>query len=198
MEEINRGAEAILYKDGDKVVKVRPVKDYRITEIDTKLRLLRTRKETNIMKTLSHEGINIPNVFSSDDKKSTIVMDFISGPKLRDVFDKNPDVLSRQFGEIVGKIHSLDIVHGDLTTSNMIVHNNELVLIDFGLSAVSRRIEDKAVDLRVLERSIESRHHEHLSAFSKVLAGYKKTNPGADAVLKQFEKVQMRGRNKQK
>jgi len=196
MEEINRGAEAILYKDKETVVKARPAKDYRIAEIDSKLRLFRTRKEANVMRTLIESGVHVPNILSVDDKKSTIIMDFVSGPKLRDVFDSNPDVLATKFGEIVGKLHSLDIVHGDLTTSNMIVSNNELVLIDFGLSAVSKRIEDKAVDLRVLERSLESRHHEHFDAFSKVLKGYKKTNSNADKVLKQFEKVQLRGRNK--
>ena len=58
-------------------------------------------------------------------------------------------------------MHEAKIVHGDLTTSNMLLRNsqpNHLVMIDFGLSYTTSLAEDMAVDLYVLERAILSTH----------------------------------------
>ena len=60
-------------------------------------------------------------------------------------------------------MHAIDVIHGDLTTSNMLLRSTSppsIVLIDFGLSYVSSLVEDKAVDLYVLERALASTHPE--------------------------------------
>ncbi len=58
-------------------------------------------------------------------------------------------------------MHEAGVVHGDLTTSNIMIKNDEnhsIVFIDFGLASTQPNIEDKAVDLYVLERAFISTH----------------------------------------
>jgi len=199
MEELHRGAEAILYRDGDELIKIRPLKDFRWADIDTRLRTTRTRREAKILNTLAKNNIPVPKLLHVDEPRSQINMEFIEGHKLCNILDQDPRTLGFKFGGMVGRIHALDVIHGDLTTSNAIVRNNELVMIDFGLSFVSRRIEDKAVDLRVLERALASRHYDNVEeCFTAVLEGYRRANPEHEQVLNQFETVQSRGRNKRK
>jgi Kae1-associated kinase Bud32 len=76
--------------------------------------------------------------------------------------------LAKQIGQAVGKLHGLNIVHGDLTTSNMILkEGKDLVMIDYGLSGMSSSVEDKAVDLYVLSRAISSTH-PHLTTLVRI------------------------------
>jgi TP53 regulating kinase-like protein len=98
-------------------------------------------------------------------------------------------------GENIAVLHQNDIIHGDLTTSNMILKNNKIYFIDFGLGFQSARIEDKAVDLHLLRQALESKHFKHWQTlFDAVLLGYKKL--GNEAVLLQLKKVESRGRYK--
>jgi len=192
---IAQGAEAILRKEGNTVVKDRVIKSYRIKELDDKLRKTRTRREAKILEKLQQINFPAPKIQSSDDKKMQIVMEFIEGKKVKEVINKE---LSREIGRKVGILHSKDIIHGDLTTSNMIL-SNEIKFIDFGLSNVSIKTEDKAVDLHLLAQALESAHHEiHEECFAAVIEGYKEGNPKANEVLERLEKVEKRGRNKKK
>ncbi|KAI8325929.1 TKL family protein kinase [Martensiomyces pterosporus] len=101
-------------------------------------------------------------------------------------------------GRILLKMHSANIVHGDLTTSNMIVDKaGEIVLIDFGLSHISPSVEDKAVDLYVLERAFVSTHPNSEQLFACVLEAYSgKDDQAAIAVLKRLDEVRQRGRKR--
>ena len=59
--------------------------------------------------------------------------------------------LAVNMGQILAKLHNVGMLHGDLTTSNMMIQSNgSLVLIDFGLARVSSNPEELAVDLYVL------------------------------------------------
>lgn len=195
---IGQGAEAILYKEGDTVLKDRISKDYRVKEIDDSLRKARTRREAKVIAKLAEIGIPGPKLIEMDDKNMRISMSFISGDKLRDVLHKNPVEWSKEIGRKVAKLHANDIIHADLTTSNMIL-SNEIYFIDFGLSFISKKIEDKAVDLHLLDRALESKHHEiHAECWNAVLEGYKAEYADAAEVLKRLEKVELRGRNKNK
>ena len=201
MKPIAQGAEAILYKDRGTIIKERLSKAYRLPHLDESLRQFRTRREAKILQKLEELNFPAPHLRDFSDKRMSIVMDFVPGEKLRDVLAENDDyeVLAQEIGEKVGRLHQNDIVHGDLTTSNMIQHGEtgELMLIDFGLSSFSDKIEDKAVDLHLLDRALESKHHEkYPGIFDKVLEGYRKSNPEAAEVLKRFAQVQRRGRNK--
>ncbi len=207
MIKLAQGAEAVIFREGDKVIKERLSKGYRIPEIDESLRKFRTRREAKVLQRLEEMEFPAPHLQEFSDKSMSITMDFIPGRKLRDVLlggdetEDNYQQLAQEFGQKVGRLHAEDIIHGDLTTSNMIVHQltGELNFIDFGLSSFSEKIEDKAVDLFLLDRSLESKHYLfYPEIFDRVVEGYKETNPEAEEVLKRFEEVCKRGRNKKK
>lgn len=106
--------------------------------------------------------------------------------------------LARAMGTCIGKLHQNNIVHGDLTTSNFMVRKNGggLVAIDFGLSFVSTLVEDKAVDLYVLERAFTSLHPFTEWMFQLLIESYKNENPNSAQVLKRLDAVRLRGRKK--
>ncbi len=198
---IAQGAEAILIKQKNILVKDRVCKGYRNKIIDKTLRKKRTRSEAKIIAKASLV-IDVPKILKIDEDKSRIEMEFLSGEKLSEYLDEMPHdkalEICKKIGENVAKLHDIDIIHGDLTTSNMILQGEKVFFIDFGLSFHSQRIEDKAVDLHLLRQAFESKHFRHWKDFfNSVLQGYshyKKHNE----VLKQLEKVELRGRYKHK
>lgn len=106
----------------------------------------------------------------------------------------------RKLGEIIGRLHKNNFFHGDLTTSNVLLRNGDpdrIVMIDFGLSYVNGTTEDLGVDLYVLERAIKSTHMELEYVFEEILEGYKLfMNESAQAVLRKFEEIRLRGRKR--
>jgi len=196
MNKIGEGAEAIIKSDGETVVKERVSKLYRIPQIDNKLRKSRTRREGKVIKKLNEINFPAPQLKLVDDSEMIIKMEHINGDKLRDVLYKDPLKLGRELGQKVGLLHNKDIVHGDLTTSNMILAN-EIKFIDFGLSMFSKKVEDKAVDLHLLRQALESKHHTVWEeCFKEVLKGYHETNDNSKEIMTRLEKVEKRGRNK--
>ena len=203
MIKIAQGAEAVLFKDRGEVIKERLSKNYRLPQIDEALRKFLTRREAKVLSKLEEMDFPAPHLKDFSDKRMSIIMDFIPGEMLRDVLAEGDDYqkLALEVGERVGKLHLKNIVHGDLTTSNMIVHkeNKTLHLIDFGLSFFSEKIEDKAVDLHLLDRALESKHYKmYPEIFEKVIEGYESIYPDAKHVLERFKAVNSRGRNKNK
>jgi len=196
---IQQGAEAIILKEKNKVIKRRVKKSYRIPQLDEKIRKLRTRSETKLLKKAS-EIISIPKIEKSDEKLKEIVMDFIDGKKLSDNLDKFPKTkqleICEKIGRSVAKLHSKDIIHGDLTTSNMILKEKKIYFIDFGLGFISHKYEDKAVDLHLLRQALEAKHFKHWQdLFEKVLKGYKEYKE-FKIVLERLKAVEKRGRYK--
>ncbi|MBI4980450.1 Kae1-associated serine/threonine protein kinase [Candidatus Woesearchaeota archaeon] len=203
MLKIAQGAEAVLYQDGNQVIKERLSKGYRIPEIDEALRKFRTRREAKILQRLDEIKFPAPHLQEFSDKRMSITMDFIPGEKLRDVLEKGDEYqgLAKELGMKIGQLHAQNIIHGDLTTSNMLVapETRELSFIDFGLSVFSDKVEDKAVDLFLLDRALESKHYQlYPQVFEEVLKGYKESYPEAGAVLDRFNAVMKRGRNKKR
>ncbi len=198
---IARGAEAVLIQDDGVLVKRRIQKNYRLKEIDDKLRKLRMRSEAKIIEKL-YGRINVPKVLKADDKNKEITMQFIDGKKLSEhlgsfSLEKQKEVC-REIGKEISKIHDAGIIHGDLTTSNMILHSDNVFFIDFGLGFHSSRIEDKAVDLHLMRQALESRHYQRWQQlFEAVLEGYKESK-NSSSVLQQLKKVEARGRYKGK
>lgn len=193
---IGKGAEAELYLEKGVVIKKRIKKNYRIAEIDIPLRKTRTRRESTILKKMPKEILS-PEFINMDDKNMEIKMSFIKGEKVRDILDTNLN-LCEEIGEKIAIMHNSGIIHGDLTTSNMIF-NKHVYFIDFGLSYFSEKVEDKAVDLHLIKQALESKHYKVFKkAFFLVLNGYKKKSKNFNEILKRFEKVESRGRNKTK
>jgi len=215
---IAQAAESIIIKDGNKIIKRRIKKGYRIPEIDEKLRKLRKRSERKIIEKLQNK-INVPEIIKVDEKNKEIDMSFIKGKKLSEDLDKlslkEQEKVCRNIGQEIGKMHDENIIHGDLTTSNMILVENKapnkqkdccpddsklsvnshflIFLIDFGLSFHSIKVEDKAVDIHLFRQALESKHFQHWEKlYSSFLEGY---NPkDKSSILKQLEEVESRGR----
>jgi Kae1-associated kinase Bud32 len=193
---IAQGAEARLEKIGTSVIKERFSKKYRLPIIDEKLRKSRTRREAKLLETMKVAQIPAPELISMCDSSMKIEMSFVDGKKVRDVLDKS---LAKEIGKLVGSLHQMDVIHADLTTSNMILKDDKIHIIDFGLSFVSPKLEDKAVDLRVMERALASSHHLiYNDCWPLILEGYKEMYGDAESVLTRLDEVQKRGRNKRK
>jgi Kae1-associated kinase Bud32 len=201
MKVLSRGAEAIIYEKNNKILKSRPEKSYRIKEIDSKLRKYRTRRESKLLEKLEKIDFQSPKLIDVSEERADIFMEKIDGKKLRDVINKkNFVVYCKKIGELIAILHNNNIVHNDLTTSNFIVgKNNKLYLIDFGLSFVSLKVEDKAVDLHLLKQALESKHYDIFEdAFKIILEEYSKKYKQAQDVLNRLKKVESRGRYKKK
>ncbi|MBN1503024.1 Kae1-associated serine/threonine protein kinase [Candidatus Woesearchaeota archaeon] len=197
MKLMARGAEAEIYEDTNKIIKKRVKKSYRIPALDEKLRKFRTRREAKVIQKLPDQ-IPKPMLIKLDDKNTALEIENIKGDKVRDVLDKNVK-LCKEIGRLLAVMHNSNIVHGDLTTSNMILSNGRIFFIDFGLSFFSDKIEDKAVDLHLLKRALESKHYKiYKKAFELVLEGYKEKSNDYENIIKRLEKVESRGRYKGK
>jgi len=195
---ITQGAEAIIYKINNKVVKDRISKKYRHPKLDLKLRKSRTKSEAKIMEKLKNI-INVPKILADPGAGRMIHMQFIKGKKLSEHLDllKNKYEIAEQIGQEIAKIHDFNIIHGDLTTSNMIYQEkeNKVYFIDFGLGFHSERIEDKAVDLHLIRQALEAKHFKYWEElFDFIIKGY--TSKDKEKILEQLKKVEARGRYK--
>lgn len=190
-----QGAEATIELLDGKVHKVRYPKSYRHENIDSTLRKGRTKRELKALKKAAELGVSVPEVYESNDMY-TIVMEELKGERLRDVaVDGHASSYFEQVGIMLASLHEAGLIHGDLTTSNILV-SDKVYFIDFGLSYFSDKIEDMAVDIHVFEEALESTHHECASLYyESFLNGYVK-NPQHHNILKRLDIVRARGRNK--
>ncbi|MBI4089565.1 MAG: Kae1-associated serine/threonine protein kinase [Candidatus Levybacteria bacterium] len=197
MKIIQRGAEAILYLEHNKIIKERIKKSYRIPEIDIEKRKYPTRREAKLLQEAS-KVIYVPRVFEMDDKNMKVIMEYIDGKRLKDIFDnlKNRREICLKIGNSIARLHDNDIIHSDLTTSNMILKDDRVYFIDFGLGFISKKIEDKAVDLHLMKQALNSKHYNNSEeSFKLILEGYK-ASKNYNEVIKKLEKVESRGRYK--
>ena len=197
MKQLSQGAEAKIYLDKE-IIKDRFAKTYRIEEIDISLRKCRTRRETKVLDRLSQIDFPAPRLIDSDDKGMKIRMEYLNGKKVRDILEGSDyRKICKEVGRLIAMMHDNGIIHGDLTTSNMIF-TDKVNFIDFGLSYFSDKIEDKAVDLHLLRQALESKHYKIWEpCFKAALEGYEKSI-NAKETIKRLDKVEQRGRNKQK
>jgi TP53 regulating kinase-like protein len=169
IKQLSWGAESNLYLVtylGKKaVLKKRLVKPYMHHELSQRILRSRSVWEARIMYEANLVGVNSPFPLKVDAEKGEIVMSYVPGILYKTYLDrKGLDEKSRQMARdlayMVARLHNHDIIHGDLTTSNVIysASRKKVYIIDYGLSFKSNRAEDKAMDIRVLERSVESTH----------------------------------------
>ncbi len=193
-----QGAEALLIRKGDFVLKRRLRKSYRWPELDEKLRKTRTRKEIKLLEKAS-EFISVPRIKDFSQESCEITLEYIAGKKLADHFSALPTPLAicKQIGQNIAKLHDHGIIHGDLTTSNMIFFKGRVFFLDFGLGFFSVKEEDKAVDLHVLQEALKAKHYEHAQEYWRnILEGYS-LSKNAKAVIQRLEVIERRGRYKQ-
>lgn len=192
--ELGSGAEASIFRSDDVVYKVRSPKSYRHESIDVVLRKQRSRKEAKVLLTLNRLGVPAPTLIAIDEHNCSIQMSFLEGEKLRDVLEDHVAVC-KNIGAFIALMHSNNIVHGDLTTSNMIFQEGSIAFIDFGLSFSSTKIEDKAVDLHLFKQALASKHYTiDEEAWELFLEGYQLAE--RKEILARLAEVELRGRNK--
>ena len=179
------------------VLKYRYKKKYRNELIDKEFRKYRTRIEARILEKL-YNYINVPRLLYKNEENGIIVMEYIEGYNLAKYLEKlNYEEILYNIGKYIGLIHKNKIVHGDLTTGNMIYNNGKIFFIDFGLSFFSNRIEDYAVDLHLFKELFESNHWRISDKFSLILEGYKESfSEKYDEVFHRLKVVESRGRYK--
>ncbi|CAN1233135.1 EKC/KEOPS complex subunit bud32 [Linum perenne] len=188
---IKQGAEARVFESnfvGKRcVIKERFSKKYRHPTLDAKLTLKRLNAEARCMTKARRLGVTTPVLYAVDTVLHTLTFNYIDGTAVKDVLlefgsngvvEERLDDIAVQIGDAIAKLHDGGLIHGDLTTSNMLIRtgSNQLVLIDFGLSFTSTLPEDKAVDLYVLERALLSMHSSCGNVMDRILAAYRKSS----------------------
>jgi Kae1-associated kinase Bud32 len=200
VELIKKGAEAelyaIMYNGRPAVLKRRIPKRYRVPELDQHIRKTRTRREARLLERARRAGVHTPEVLHVDDKNMEIIMGRVEGTRLKEFLLSGGDYhIMRDVGHLVATLHCAGIIHGDLTTSNIILSNGEIYFIDFGLGAFSKSVEDRAVDLVCFEKSFLATHSDIFdAAWHEFLRGYEDSCPDAPSVFRRVETVKRRAR----
>jgi N6-L-threonylcarbamoyladenine synthase/protein kinase Bud32 len=187
-----RGAEAVITVTDNKAEKRRVSKRYRVPALDMRLITERTRAEARLIVAARKGGV--PTPIMSDITADTIIMEYVEGTLLTDNLSKKT---VQEAGRMVGKLHTEGMVHGDLTTSNMILRTSDggCVLIDFGLSLVTTEIEQRGVDIHVFFQTLESTAPERAESLKTAfIAGYMETFEGAADVIRREHEIGLRGR----
>ena len=203
MALIYRGAEAEIrtshYMGNTVVQKKRIPKSYRLQIIDSMLRSYRTKEEAKLMKESRLHGVPVPIIYDVDLENNVIIMEYLEGSRIKDILNNiNEDEranICKKIGKYIARLHNNDLIHGDITTSNMILVNERIHFIDFGLGEKNSEIEAKGVDLHVLMEALASAHSQHPKCFDYVLEGYKQElNTNSAPIIKKIEEIVKRGR----
>lgn len=218
MKLIKQGAEARIYVQQylgkPTIIKERFVKKYRHPSLDEYLTKERIKAECRAILKSRSVGVKTPTIYLADLRRRSIYMEYFENSvTVKDFIigghDDSLEALAESIGTQIAKMHSCNIVHGDLTTSNMLLVNNngsgdfatncfaalELVFIDFGLAQQEASPEDKGVDLYVLERALISAHEGAEVIFRNILEAYQKCSANED-VLRKYKEVKARGRKR--
>lgn len=213
---IKQGAEAKIYSTEffgkPAIVKERFAKKYRHPQLDENLSKERTKSEAKCLFRCRTIGGDTPalywvdtvtnRIYMEDVNPSITVKEYINSTPTQQGDGPGPTAtLAAKIGQTLGKMHSHDIIHGDLTTSNMLLRlpagSSSPVMIDFGLSYVDCSAEDKGVDLYVLEKALQSTHPGAETLFNIILSSYCKEYPkGSVDVVKKLDEVRLRGRKR--
>lgn len=201
MKLVKKGAEADIYvtiwNGLDSILKIRKKKDYRVHSLDMRIRTLRTIREAKMISETKSFGITTPLVYFVDEKKCEIYLQLIKGKLVRDLPLNKIIKMCTEIGRIVGTLHKNGIMHGDLTTSNFILSDRGLVVVDFGLSQKTDKVDDYAIDLRLFKEVLNSAHAQIVEdAWVSFVLGYRKIlgNMLTEKVLSHVSVIEKRGR----
>ncbi len=196
-----KGAEADIYQirwqNSRAILKIRKAKNYRNPSLDSKIRKQRTIKESQILSQAKSFGVPTPLVYFVNLKKTLIVMQEIPGKPVHDLPESKIIDLSTEIGKLVGILHKNGVMHGDLTTSNFILFQNTVFVIDFGLSQNTVKPEDHAVDLRLIKEILNSAHAKIIQpTWKNFLTGYKSVVGNANyiKITRLVSDIESRGR----
>jgi len=200
-----KGAEADVvlgdWQGLEAVFKVRKPLTYRLQVLDEAIRRHRTVHEAEMIHLAKKAGVASPFLYNVDIQSSTLAMQFVRGERVKDMVaslsSSELDRMFFEFGQNVAKLHRFGIMHGDLTTANVVRSGGRLVFVDFGLSVRTTRLEDHAVDLRLIKETLVGAHPDvSARALDALNRGYASVvGPARSrAVLKQLQNIERRGR----
>lgn len=203
---IKKGAEASLYltqwQNRKVIIKKRLPKKYRPPRLDEQIRTYRTIHEPQLIHAAKQAGVPTPLIYLVNVKEATIIMEFIEGKQVKELLNTQSEEDRRRtctrIGKSIGRLHKSGLIHGDLTTSNMILDPEErIVFVDFGLGEKTNELEAKAVDLHLMKRALQSTHYRVAQeCFDAVKDGYSSVLglEKAEEVLGKIEEIERRGR----
>ncbi len=193
-----KGAEASLYLanwQGRKVVvKVRVPKRYRPESLDKLIRNYRTIHEPQLMHEAKGAGVPTPMIYIVNVPEASITMEYIEGNQVKQLLNKVSKDQRQEscikIGKLIGQLHNHGIIHGDLTTSNMILSSEgKMFFVDFGLGEKNIETEAQGVDLHLMKRALQSTHFQFWEeCFKNILSGYSSVL-GAEPSEKVYEKI---------
>ena len=203
---LKKGAEASLYLaewHGRKVVvKVRIPKKYRPAALDEQIRTYRTVHEPQLMHEAKAAGVPTPLIYIVNVSEASITMEYIEGEQIKQLLNNVPkdqrQELCVKIGRLIGRLHSRGLIHGDLTTSNMILTpEGKIFFVDFGLGEKNFEVEAQGVDLHLMKRALQSTHYQFWEeCFKNVLRGYSLVFgvETAEKVYEKIKEIERRGR----
>jgi TP53 regulating kinase-like protein len=195
---LKKGAEASLFSTKwhgrEAIMKVRFPKNYRPKSLDDRIRVYRTIHEPQLMHEAKVAGVSTPLIYMVNVPQSTIVMEYVEGEQIKKLlkvagkFERNE--LCRRIGVSIALLHKRGLIHGDLTTSNMILSlDGKVFFVDFGLGEKNSELEAQGVDLHLFKRAMQSTHFQFWEeSFQSVLSGYKSVL-GLELVEEVYEKI---------
>ncbi|CAO1636180.1 unnamed protein product [Sympodiomycopsis kandeliae] len=132
------------------LLKYRFPKHYRHPHLSQSITIQRTVSEVRALVRCARRGVNVPGVNLVDEKSGIIGLEWIEGQSVRELLgggveddqvaedsaqtaseaseqaqlnDTEQEKLMSLIGYQLAKMHSADVIHGDLTTSNMMMRN---------------------------------------------------------------------------
>ena len=184
-----RGAEAVVEFLNGKAVKRRVAKRYRAPALDRRLIAERTRAEARLIAAARRAGVPTPVI--GDITPDAIEMEQVSGPTLNKELS---EATAREAGRMTGILHRAGIMHGDLTTGNIIFAEGRCVFIDFGLAQVTSEVEQHGVDIHVFFQTLESTVSRVPELRMAFIGGYRSEYERADEVITREHEIELRGR----
>ena len=203
---LKKGAEASLFlmdwHERRVIVKVRVPKKYRPVALDEQIRSYRTVHEPQLMHEAKAAGVPTPLIYMVNVPEASIIMEFVEGPQIKQLLNKVSKAKRRdlclRIGESIGKLHRQGLIHGDLTTSNMILNpEGKIFFVDFGLGEKNGELEAQGVDLHLMKRALQSTHYQFWEeCFQSVLSGYSSVlgEVLAEKVYEKIREIERRGR----
>jgi len=184
------------------IMKRRLSKAYRLSQLDSAIRTQRTLREPQLIHRAKEAGVHTPTIFLIDRVDTNIIMEYIEGKQVKQILNDLPRSerlrLCHHIGLLIGRLHNHGIIHGDLTTSNMILTSNgKVFFVDFGLGEQSEELEIRGVDLHLMKRALQSTHFKYAKeCFDAVFDGYAETvgKENAKNVLDKINEIEKRGR----
>ena len=203
---LKKGAEASLFfinwYGKEAIIKVRIPKKYRPPTLDQQIRRYRTIHEPQLMHHAKTAGVATPLIYMVNVSQSTIIMQYIKGPQIKTLLNNldkpNQHSLCLQIGKSIAHLHNSGLIHGDLTTSNMIqAQSGQIYFIDFGLGEKNAELEAQGVDLHLFKRALQSTHFSFWEdCLTSVLCGYTSIRGDvlSEKVYEKTRQIESRGR----